>query len=398
MEEHLTIRNFGPIREADIAVRDLTIFVGPQATGKSLAAQVLYFLRGIEDLLLPEALLMSHSKSEIVLSAFESWLGHTLSLYVSHRTHLRWASLSQSKETVHELEWGDQEPRLNDALRNLVRYHAEVLDAERLGLSYSPGPIEAPKQIYIPAGRALYSFIPSYSRLYLQLAPQWPGYVSRFYETLGTALAKLWQEREREQLANSDLNLPGEPPDPNWLQQHIASIMKGQLEYSRDSVALTIGAKRFKPTAFAAGQMEIWPFCAIVQAGFDLATRVYFEEPEAHLHPGAQRSIMEAVAFLVQQGTQFLITTHSPYVLYAVNNFLMAQKVLDAGRTLPDDVSSETVLRPDQVAAYRFAPDGTIHNIMDAKVGLIDGDELEQVAEDLGSAFTDLQERLEGWT
>ena len=50
MEEHLIIRDFGPIREAKIAVRDLTILVGPQATGKSLAAQALYFLREVDAL------------------------------------------------------------------------------------------------------------------------------------------------------------------------------------------------------------------------------------------------------------------------------------------------------------------------------------------------------------
>ena len=109
--------------------------------------------------------------------------------------------------------------------------------------------------------------------------------------------------------------------------------------------------------------MEIWPFWAILEASPQLVhifTQIYFEEPEAHLHPGAQRSVMEIIAFLVRKGVRFVLTTHSPYILYAVNNFLMAQKVLDAGRTLPDDVPPETALRPDQVAAYRFAPDGTV--------------------------------------
>jgi len=29
------------------------------------------------------------------------------------------------------------------------------------------------------------------------------------------------------------------------------------------------------------------------------------------------------------------------------------------------------ILKPEQVAAYRFAPDGTVHNIMDEEVNLI---------------------------
>jgi hypothetical protein len=36
----LRIENFGPIVEAEVEFGDLTVFVGPQATGKSLFLQV----------------------------------------------------------------------------------------------------------------------------------------------------------------------------------------------------------------------------------------------------------------------------------------------------------------------------------------------------------------------
>jgi hypothetical protein len=52
-------------------------------------------------------------------------------------------------------------------------------------------------------------------------------------------------------------------------------------------------------------------------------------------------------------------------------------------------------LQPEQVAAYRFATDGTIHDIMDTEVGLIDENELDHVADELGATFTRLQEQLE---
>lgn len=39
--ERLSIRHFGPVQQAEIAPRNLTVFVGPQASGKSLVAQLL---------------------------------------------------------------------------------------------------------------------------------------------------------------------------------------------------------------------------------------------------------------------------------------------------------------------------------------------------------------------
>ena len=42
--ERLRIENFGPIRDADITFGDLTVFVGPQAAGKSIVLQLLKLL------------------------------------------------------------------------------------------------------------------------------------------------------------------------------------------------------------------------------------------------------------------------------------------------------------------------------------------------------------------
>ena len=45
-EKHLelSVRNFGPIAEADIELRPLTVFVGPSNTGKSYLATLIYAL------------------------------------------------------------------------------------------------------------------------------------------------------------------------------------------------------------------------------------------------------------------------------------------------------------------------------------------------------------------
>lgn len=367
MDDHLTIHNFGPIRDAEITIRDLTILVGPQATGKSLAAQLLYFLRNLPDQIPPA----TPDSPAATLSALASWLGNPLAVYAGPGARLTWTHGS-SHADIH-WEQAQQSPR--------VRYEPPQEEARRSGA----------EDVYIPAGRALYSFLPPYvvvSRL--RASEEWPGYVRVFYETLGRAVRRLWQQ--------------GGTPQPSWrispfVQDRIDSIIKGRLVYGPDSIQLETAKRRLRSTTIAAGQMELWPFWAIVQANTQAGsrTRFYLEEPEAHLHPGAQRSVMEVIAYLVnRQNAQFLLTTHSPYILYAVNNFLMAHKVLAAGKTLPDDAPPEVALRADQVAAYRFAPDGTVHDIMDAEVGLIDEDELDRVADELGATFARLQERLEG--
>jgi len=370
MTERLLIENFGPIKKADIDLRELTVFVGPQATGKSLAAQSLYFLRRYETLLLS----LSDAPVKGTFTALEKWFGQDLPTYVTSKTKLYWNPSEPDEKSASEIYWQDNQVRISQHLKH--RYNTQHLFKSA--------------EVYIPAGRTLYSFLPPYSLTSRVLASQdWPGFILTFYETLGNTIN--WLRRQEKY---------NHTPAKLFLEERINSIFKGRIHYSEETIALKMeNGDILAPTNIAAGQMEVWPFWAIVEAGlksnrFDSA-QIYFEEPEAHLHPLAQRSIMEMVAYLLRDGTRFLLTTHSPYILYAINNFLMIQKVLDALKPLPENISPETALRSEQVAAYRFANDGNVYNIMDRDVGLIDESELDDVADILGNDFSALQDSLD---
>lgn len=403
MTEQLIIRHFGPIKEAKIELGSLTAFVGPQATGKSIAAQLLYFFRGIEELLLFD----QESKEEATLSALESWLGNPIQIYMTSDSLIRWIPAGLSEDEAQEIRWDSHQGiQLNEALgQRILKW--QKADDDKLPRKAA---WQSASQIYIPAGRILYSFFPPHALLSRQLASLslgWPGYGWAFYQRLGSSIRKLWQDQEQGQLIN------GNHSATTFLRQRIEQVIKGQIRYGPETVLLSTNQKLLTPATMAAGQMEIWPFFAIVEAALSplhaaksspsltsngkWASHIYFEEPEAHLHPDAQRLVMEIVSYLVRQKeARFVITTHSPYILYAINNFLMAHHVLDAGRDLPANLTPQIILHPENVSAYRFAPDGIVHDIIDPEVGLIDEDELDRVADHLASTFAELQESLRG--
>ena len=398
MPERLSIRKFGPIREAEIEMRDLTIFVGPQATGKSMAAQLLYFMRGIEDLL-PLASNTGRRSIQLgdynpqldtratqdVVTTLEWWLGNHNSVYSMPGTFLAWCPSSAKESVSYEISWTEEKVFLNYFLEAwLGAYDRPRI--ERLG----------GQQIYIPAGRALYSYLsqnlamPLLSRKTNR--PDWPGYIFWFYQTLGETTKSL------SEIKGSGQELLFKSSITPFIMQRIEGILKGQISYGPNSVLLKTGGKTLRTDTIAAGQMEAWPFFAIMEYALRKGEvenlQVYFDEPEAHLHPGAQQKLMEIIASLVRGGTQLIITTHSPYILYAFNNFLAAGEVLSKERPLPPGISVETALLPQQVAAYRFGSDGQVHDIMDREIGLINSDELNRVAEELGSDFISMQEQL----
>lgn len=70
------------------------------------------------------------------------------------------------------------------------------------------------------------------------------------------------------------------------------------------------------------------------------------EEPEAHLHPGAQRDITNILVQLVNAGVHVLITTHSDIILEQLGNYVHAHEI--------DKKIQEQSLGKEKVATYLF--------------------------------------------
>jgi predicted ATPase len=43
--QQLFIQNFGPITEVEVQVEDFTVFIGPQASGKSTISKTIYLFK-----------------------------------------------------------------------------------------------------------------------------------------------------------------------------------------------------------------------------------------------------------------------------------------------------------------------------------------------------------------
>ncbi len=185
MSEHLKIRNFGPIKSADINVNGLTVFVGAQATGKSLAAQLLYFMRQVENLLIwkgANRYPYSTNISDELKQLLSWWIGNNATNYFRKDTFVSWITTADDFEIECSIEGKfhpnrQLEARIQEASRNSWERQKTTLP-----LSFA--------DIYIPAGRSLYSFLPP-SRVLriLSASPEeWPGYIYVFYEILGESI------------------------------------------------------------------------------------------------------------------------------------------------------------------------------------------------------------------
>lgn len=66
---------------------------------------------------------------------------------------------------------------------------------------------------------------------------------------------------------------------------------------------------------------ELAPFAMHLKSGW-FGAGIFFEEPEAHLHIEAQRTIARCIARIVNLGVKMVITTHGDLFLQEINNLM----------------------------------------------------------------------------
>ena len=128
--------------------------------------------------------------------------------------------------------------------------------------------------------------------------------------------------------------------------------------------------------------------------------QLYIEEPEQNLFPKSQAELVKNVVRKIKEASQksdmpsmVMMTTHSPYVLTTLNLLLAASKAYktDPDRTLK--VMEEGCILPaDRYSAYRINDEGGLDNLIDPETGLIMGEYLDGISEEVDDAMFQLNE------
>lgn len=145
----------------------------------------------------------------------------------------------------------------------------------------------------------------------------------------------------------------------------------------------------------SSGQQEALPMLLILLVFPFFAThesnQFFIEEPETHLFPSAQRDMVELFTLLyANKNCRFFLTTHSPYILTALNNKIMAANVepVKAKKSL----GYKNTIQFQDVSAYTIS-NGQTQSILDTEVNLIGINNLDAVSDELSQEFEEILER-----
>ncbi|MFM8297145.1 MAG: AAA family ATPase, partial [Microcystis aeruginosa] len=145
----------------------------------------------------------------------------------------------------------------------------------------------------------------------------------------------------------------------------------------------------------SSGQQEALPMLLILLVFPFFAphesNQFFIEEPETHLFPSAQRDMVELFTLLyANKNCRFFLTTHSPYILTALNNKIMAANVepVKAEKSL----GYKNTIQFQDVSAYTIS-NGQTQSILDTEVNLIGINNLDAVSDELSQEFEEILER-----
>ncbi len=447
MEHYLKVKNFGPLKdvEIDLTNKDLIVLIGPQASGKSTIAKLLGIFT--EFGLWKPGVEINTFFEDIKAYGIE-WLGRE---HISYHSPLFSFGISSRDKTTATLEkpllvfkfatsipnrydtridtlreivnskhgylaplvLNELHSILSDLLFFIEKIHEEYTDSNALYQLPSKSEIKD----WLQALQSLKNFSRDSKDEILNALSFCSGSFNRIMTFL--EIQRLGFIPTERNLVPTIKNLALSPEQqlqiPIYLSKFLQKLKHSQtffkqkeihflnvtysLENDKEYILLGDGEKvEFHESS--SGLQSVIPIVLVVDylASSDNFSNHTFiiEEPELNLYPSTQKKLVE---FLIEKctknGNKLIITTHSPYILTALNNHITAHHVAQTRPEMADEVAAkipqEQWLDYSKVGAY-YVADGTAKDIMHKEHPIINYEQIDDVADDLGETYDSLIE------
>lgn len=434
--QRLEVNHFGPISEASVEIRPLLVLIGPQASGKSTMAKLIYFFQQLPlefftRFYQSEREYMDMTQDLIVpiREKFYDFFGSTFHLpdftIVYHYSEGRALTLSLTPLKKLDAHFTDDfftkqdKNALRSFKKELLKIKVEmsedtnasrrlVLDERQLQYLHSLNDKineifcnDHNDQLFILAGR---NATVGYSETFEDMLRE---SIQRNIEAQGrrafdskeqtvdeTIMLSFMQRvvKMRQNFINLG-NFEGmithanKEVKPKLLLANklIRRVIKGQ--YSNSEYGERIvhkGGNYVYLKNASSGQQES---IRILQDAFlslyqgNKLLRIV-EEPEAHVYPEAQMATIQLLVLMLNNSpnNNLILTTHSPYTLTIINNLIYAAKVGEKHPEQIGDIVEKSLWLPsERVAAYRIM-NGKAENIIDDELHEIKAELIDDVS------------------
>lgn len=431
MQSKLIVRNFGPIEFVDLNLRNVNIFIGPQATGKSALAKIYTIFKAPRKFLndIKNSLFVEISSADIFKEVLEEY---NIASFLKSETEIFFDS------DLHSLTYRD----------GILDYEPKLLkrieDLQELGENFQENFEIIKKKIYeFTTHFVLFNFkvFRALSDDNVPLGFTTLESFDKFDEKKFKGIIESIKEIENNLSTNAALYIPAERNFINIIKNSSLNLLlnnvpipKHILSFGAEVEKATIkdidlgflqenlryknlnGEDRiFTDTSFsiklseaASGVQSALPILLPILSQTTILGHRSFviEEPELNLFPTAQYELIKLLessrreAYWEDHGTIHTYTTHSPYILSAINNLLYGNKI----KVQIDSIKNESEKRklqdelkkiiPNNINPYYFTAyqicNGKAESIFNNETGLIHDNFIDKASDKIADDFDDL--------
>lgn len=421
MNGKLKVKNFGVLKDIDININDFTIIIGSQAQGKSLLAKLVYFFNSLEDIHFELQKDLSLCIQEIKEQLFYKFNKIFPNYFIEQIESFNIKFLFNEKIYIEILKKDDLIISISEKFienidtfikkdnpLNTYNYKQyNQIDLNLFLILNSSKEKNSSLATFIPAGRSYFSNLEKniFSLINRGLS------IEKLILQFGSDF-----ENSKEINVSEVINLIDKN---NILKPLINELISGDFYFDKNQAWIDNKISKVKLNDSSSGQQELFPMILVLLykifnysnfLSFEILynSLLIIEEPEAHLFPKYQYKITELFVLLYNltknnketNKNSFFITTHSPYILSAINNFIQANNTFEelkkkdkkvAKNKVSKIISEDKWLNFEKVSCYLIS-EGKAKNIMNKETKLIDANIIDEISNEIASQFSSLLE------
>jgi len=354
----LIVKDFGPLKDVDIKLSKINLFIGENGSGKSILAKIIAIVTDIPNLY------DIKDDEEKILKKFANYNIN----FITEKSRIEYYI---DNERFFVLEYGRISTYLlNNYFKNdIIPEELRKLPAfEPMGDIMATIKFISKSSQYIPAERNLISlFSKSLSTLISAEVPL-PKFLLHFTSEF---------EKARNEIKELE-----------FLNIKYINDTKDKIYYNKtDYLDLEYASS---------GIQSSLPLYLTVKYFANKHQSIIIEEPEQNLFPKSQKETVEYIIEHIKGENKLFMMTHSPYILTALNNLILAndvknQKGADAIKNI---VEEKHCVNFEDVKAYTII-DGKSVDIMDKEDRLIGINLIDSISDEVSNTFDTLLSKLD---
>lgn len=372
--EKLIVKNFGPIKEAEIDLTKYVVFIGDTSTGKSVLAKLITIFRDNFLLLSLKEIETVDFKKELKRYNIDFEISNTeISYYDGDKLLLE---LINDQIALVDVELKNRHLKEFEIMIDKIVVSQPSLNLDRKnflqrGLEIS---LRNMYSTYVPAERILFSLIGN------SLSGLWANNV---------ALPECYKDfAAKYEVARKEINFS------NY------NFFDIEYNYNNGVDEIILNKVKVLLSQSSSGIQSLIPLLLVLDdeikkydGGYNKSFIV--EEPELNLFPIKQKLLLNYIMDKAsKKNLNLIITTHSPYILSSLDTLMLAKNTFNEHPDLKEEINSivskDKWIDYDDISVYEVRNDGKVYSIKNEEFRSIDTNAIDGVSDIISEEFDKL--------